>query len=365
MSYRSLGDIATVPVTKTAEVWAPEGFKYLQVNEAGQPRPEYAGILASGSIPGLGWTQQQVSMGHLAFNEQVPFGAVNFLSAGKIWPGKFVLYAASYLGAPDAFLTPVDPADLLKWKGQPGIWVMAMPNNGPMTKAGWSAYLGGGNVVPVPPKPQPVPPGPGPGPQPVPPTPSNNIPPAPPAENLSLADRIRALTPGQRIFGVVVLGTLAYATGKYVYDEVTEGRSPRRDRKYGVPDPVPFPGGSSSHSSGGGAFGYQEPKRFGPAPSGPVDRIEASLRKLGLSKSATWADVKRAFRRFASENHPDRFPSSRKADAERNFKDVSEAYNFLNSVGFGQSYARNAGSVRMPPIWARTGNRYNRRWNVA
>ena len=234
MSYRTLGDVwapsATIdtnPPTPTSEVWAPEGFQYLPVDPSGQLRPQYGAILASGSVPGMGWSQGQVDAGHLQLNQQMPFGAYNLGNVKGIWTNKglFVLYVASYLGAPDGFFTPVAPADILKWKGQPGIYIASMPNNGPMTEAGWATFLNSPKpappIVPVTPV----------GPTPV--TPVGPVPPAPPQGGLE--EWIRSLTPVQRWVGIVALGTFAYFGVKYV---VSGGK--KSDDDYGVPDPVPY-----------------------------------------------------------------------------------------------------------------------------
>jgi molecular chaperone DnaJ len=50
---------------------------------------------------------------------------------------------------------------------------------------------------------------------------------------------------------------------------------------------------------------------------------------LGVSKDATQADVKKAYRQLARENHPDSHPGDKAA--EERFKDVSEAYSVLSN----------------------------------
>jgi DnaJ-class molecular chaperone len=66
------------------------------------------------------------------------------------------------------------------------------------------------------------------------------------------------------------------------------------------------------------------------------ERIDASLKVLGLGRSASFDDIKRAFREFAAKNHPDRARPEDRAEAERRFKLVSEAYNFLQEIGYGK-----------------------------
>jgi len=164
MSYHSLlglgADIPTSPPTKQAEVWAPTGFKYLQVDEVGNPRPEYPAILAAGSMPGIGWTKDKVDLGQTYFNERVMFAPYTFSGLLDEWSkqGFAVVYVAQYLGAHDALIRRVMVSDLMKWAGQPGVWIARMPYNGPYTKAGWSTYLPGGSVNPSQPVPPPPPP---------------------------------------------------------------------------------------------------------------------------------------------------------------------------------------------------------------
>ena len=49
---------------------------------------------------------------------------------------------------------------------------------------------------------------------------------------------------------------------------------------------------------------------------------------LGVSKQATPADIKKAYRKLAVANHPDRNPDDKEAEA--NFKEINEAYEILS-----------------------------------
>ena len=59
------------------------------------------------------------------------------------------------------------------------------------------------------------------------------------------------------------------------------------------------------------------------------DYIEKDYYKaLGVTKDATAADIKKAYRKLARELHPDKNPGN--AEAEAKFKEVSEAYDVLS-----------------------------------
>jgi len=51
---------------------------------------------------------------------------------------------------------------------------------------------------------------------------------------------------------------------------------------------------------------------------------------LGVSKNASDAEVKKAYRRAAQKHHPDRNPDS--AEAEEKFKEAKEAYEILSDA---------------------------------
>lgn len=50
---------------------------------------------------------------------------------------------------------------------------------------------------------------------------------------------------------------------------------------------------------------------------------------LGVGRTATPEELKKAFRKLAREHHPDRAPANQKAAAEAKFKEVNEAYEVL------------------------------------
>ena len=76
---------------------------------------------------------------------------------------------------------------------------------------------------------------------------------------------------------------------------------------------------------------------------------------LGVSKNATDAEIKKAFKTQARKYHPDMHPESKKAEMTEKFKDINEAYevlsdkqkrNIYDQVGSGdyQNYARGGGA---------------------
>ncbi|RMH35517.1 MAG: J domain-containing protein [Nitrospirae bacterium] len=50
---------------------------------------------------------------------------------------------------------------------------------------------------------------------------------------------------------------------------------------------------------------------------------------LGVSKSATPEEIKKAYRRLARQYHPDLHPGAKKAEMEKKFKELTEAYEVL------------------------------------
>jgi len=53
---------------------------------------------------------------------------------------------------------------------------------------------------------------------------------------------------------------------------------------------------------------------------------------LGVARNATEEEIRRRFRKLALEKHPDRFPGQEKQLAEREFQDLTEAFNVLSDA---------------------------------
>jgi curved DNA-binding protein len=61
---------------------------------------------------------------------------------------------------------------------------------------------------------------------------------------------------------------------------------------------------------------------------------------LGVPKTASAEEIKKAFRRLAREHHPDRAAPSRKSQAEAKFKEINEAYEVLGDPQKREKYDR-------------------------
>src|SRR3954471_11731634 len=59
---------------------------------------------------------------------------------------------------------------------------------------------------------------------------------------------------------------------------------------------------------------------------------------LGLSRSASEDEIKKAYRKLARQHHPDRNPGDKKAEAQ--FKEVQDAYDILSDQKKRAQYDR-------------------------
>ncbi|EMR10466.1 hypothetical protein PNEG_01180 [Pneumocystis murina B123] len=57
--------------------------------------------------------------------------------------------------------------------------------------------------------------------------------------------------------------------------------------------------------------------------------LRSPYETLSLERTATKEEIRRAYRREALANHPDKVPAERRAAAEHRFKEVKEAYEVL------------------------------------
>lgn len=95
--------------------------------------------------------------------------------------------------------------------------------------------------------------------------------------------------------------------------------------------------GANGWATGSGPAGTpRQPPRGQAAPASPpkaeVDPRFAEARKvLGIKKSANWAEIEVRYKLLLKKFHPDRNPAD-KANAERSFKAVRGAYDFLKQA---------------------------------
>ena len=67
------------------------------------------------------------------------------------------------------------------------------------------------------------------------------------------------------------------------------------------------------------------------------DWVEKDFYKiLGVTKGVADADLKKAYRKLAKDNHPDLHPGDQAAESR--FKDISEAYDVLSDPAQRQEY---------------------------
>lgn len=70
---------------------------------------------------------------------------------------------------------------------------------------------------------------------------------------------------------------------------------------------------------------------------------------LGVSREATPAEIKKAYRRLAREHHPDRATEARRASAEERIKEINEAYEVLKDPAKRQRYDQLGAQWNAPP----------------
>ena len=72
---------------------------------------------------------------------------------------------------------------------------------------------------------------------------------------------------------------------------------------------------------------------------------------LGISKSATTSDVRKAYARLARERHPDRFPDpAAKKAAQETFQEITAAFNALSNDRNRADYDKSLEAPPRPPV---------------
>jgi curved DNA-binding protein CbpA len=72
---------------------------------------------------------------------------------------------------------------------------------------------------------------------------------------------------------------------------------------------------------------------------------------LGIAKSATTSDIRKAYARLARERHPDRFPDpAAKKSAQQTFQEITAAFNTLSNEGSRAEYDKTLEAPPRPPV---------------
>jgi DnaJ like chaperone protein len=75
----------------------------------------------------------------------------------------------------------------------------------------------------------------------------------------------------------------------------------------------------------------------GPGAPAPTDRLADAYAALGVSAASSPAEIKRAYRRLISQNHPDKLaarglPESMRAVAEERSREINAAYDLIKNA---------------------------------
>lgn len=62
---------------------------------------------------------------------------------------------------------------------------------------------------------------------------------------------------------------------------------------------------------------------------------------LGVSRDATTAEIKKAYRALALQHHPDKVPEAQRSESESKFKAISQAYEVLSDGEYFNLYQSN------------------------